>query len=168
MKSRRWRGGIEKYMTKKHKDIEKILIDFFQKMGIDIDSEAKKNEDALRINIKPKDEKLTSLLIGYRGENLFSIQHLVRMLLRRRTGESIKILLDINDYRERHSESLKEMALSLAERVKRTQRVELLRPMTAYERRIVHIAIREIGGLMTQSVGEEPNRRVIIKPGESN
>src|SRR4030042_5794363 len=117
-------------MNARHKKIEEIIISFFQKIGFDIDSETKKIEDVLRINIKPKDEKLTSLLIGYRGENLFSIQHLVRMLLRRRTGESIKILLDINDYRERHSESLKEIALSLAERVKRTQRVELLRPMT--------------------------------------
>jgi len=153
-------------MIKKYRDIEKILIEFFQKMGIDIDSEAKEIEDALRINIKPKDEKFAALLIGYRGENLFSIQHLVRVLARKRVGESVKIMLDINDYRNRHAESLKEVALSLADRVRRTQRVELLRPMTAYDRRIIHLAIKEIGGLMTQSVGEEPNRRVIIKPEE--
>lgn len=151
-------------MSTKEKDIEKILIEFFQKMDINIDSEAKKIEDAVKINIKPKDEKLASLLIGYRGENLFSIQHLLRVLVRKRIGESVKIMLDINDYRDRQAESLKGMALSLAERVKRTQRVELLRPMTAYERRIVHIAIKELGDLVTQSVGEEPNRRIIIKP----
>ncbi len=153
-------------MSRKHKDIEKVLVEFFQKMGIDIDSEAKEIEDALRINIKPKDEKLASLLIGYRGENLFSIQHLIRVLARKKVGESAKIMLDINDYRDRHAESLKEMARSLADRVRRTQRVELLRPMTAYERRIVHVAIKETDGLITQSVGEEPNRRVIIKPEE--
>ena len=154
-------------MSAKYRKIEKIILGFFKKMDIDIDSETKKIEDVLRINIKPKDEKLASLLIGYRGENLFSIQHIVRVLARKKIGGSAKIMLDVNDYRERHSESLKEMALSLAERVKRTQRVELLRPMTAYERRIVHIAIKELGGLITQSVGEEPNRRVIIKPESS-
>ena len=104
-------------MSRKHKDIEKVLIEFFQKLGIDIDSEAKEIEDALRINIKPKDEKLASLLIGYRGENLFSIQHLVRLLARKRVGESVKIMLDINNYRDRHAESLKEMALKLIPRL---------------------------------------------------
>jgi predicted RNA-binding protein Jag len=58
-------------------------------------------------------------------------------------------------------------ALSFVERVKKTRRVEILRPMRAYERRIIHIAVKEVGeGLATQSVGVEPNRRVIIKPEE--
>ena len=153
-------------MNKTHKEIEKILIDFFEKMGIDVEPETKEAEDVLQINIRPKDEDLASLLIGYRGENLFSIQHLVRALIRKKIDEPVRVMLDVNNYRARHMESLKEMALSLAERVKRTQRVELLRPMTAYDRRIIHLAIKDTGGLVTQSVGEEPNKRVMIKPEE--
>lgn len=151
----------------KYQDIDKMVVDFFERMGIEITSETKKIEDSLKINIKPKDEQFASLLIGFRGENLLSIQHLIRILARKKTGQPIKIILDVNDYRDRQSASLKEMVSSLAARVKRTQRVELLRPMSAYERRIVHLAIRELGSdLATQSVGEEPNRRVIIKPAE--
>lgn len=143
---------------------KKIIEDFFDKLGIEARVTLKEEEQGVQCDIEPGDNKLSSLLIGYRGENLLAIQHLLRILVRKKIEEPIKLLIDISGYRQKHQNSLKEMVLNLAERVKKTQRVELLRPMTAYERRIVHLAIKEIKGLMTQSVGEEPNRRVLIKP----
>ena len=147
----------------KFEQIEKIFRDFFAKMGLNVEASAKEMEDSLHINIKPDDEKITPLLIGYKGENLIAFQHMLRMLVRRKIGEKQRIILDIGEYRQRQINALQEMAKNLAEKVKRTQRVELLRPMSAYERRIVHLAVSKISGLSTQSVGEEPNKRVMIK-----
>jgi spoIIIJ-associated protein len=148
-------------------NIKKILRRFFKKMGIEIEAEDKENEDGLLINLRPIDEKITSLLIGYRGENLQAIQHILRLFIRKQLDQPIKLMIDINDYRSRRLEAIKEMILDIAEKVKKTQRVELLRPMSAYERRMAHLVVKEIPGLATQSVGEEPNRRVIIRPENS-
>ena len=147
-------------------DVKKILKDFFEKMGIGISAEHKESEEGLEVNIIPDDNKLTSLLIGYKGENLQTLQYMMRILIRKKIGEPFRLILDVNGYREHRLESIREMVLNLAEKVKKTQRIELVRPMTAYERRVVHVALKEISGVETQSVGEEPNRRVIIRPEE--
>jgi spoIIIJ-associated protein len=146
--------------------IQKIIIDFFEKMGVKITTERKEVDDSLEVNLLPKDDQITSLLIGYKGENLQAIQHMLRILTRKKLGNAQRLVIDINGYRARQMDFLKEMVVKIAERVKKNQRVELLRPMTAYERRIVHLMVQEISGLATQSVGEEPNRRVIIRPEE--
>ena len=146
------------------KKTKKIFEDFFQKMGVKIETDQEETQEGLLVNIRPIDTDLTSLLIGYKGENLQAIQHMLRMLMRKQIKEPLKLIIDINGYRAKHIEIIKSMVLGLAERVKKSQRVELLRPMTAYERRAVHMVIQGISGVSTQSVGEEPNRRVIIRP----
>jgi len=101
-------------------------------------------------------------LIGRKGERLSALQHLVNLLLSRRMGEWTRILVDVEDYRGRRERQLREIANRAADRVEETGRMLQLEPMPALERRWIHLALRERTGVATQSIGEEPNRRVVV------
>ncbi len=101
-------------------------------------------------------------LIGRKGERLSALQHLVNLLLSRRMGEWTRVLVDVEDYRGRRERQLREIAQRAADHVEETGRMLQLEPMPALERRWVHLALRDRPGVATQSIGEEPNRRVVI------
>jgi spoIIIJ-associated protein len=103
-------------------------------------------------------------LIGRKGERLSALQHLVNLMLSRRMGEWTRVLVDVEDYRGRRERQLAEIARRAAERVQQTGTMLQLEPMPALERRWVHIALRGVPGVATQSIGEEPQRRVVILP----
>lgn len=105
------------------------------------------------------------LLIGTRGDGIRSLQHLLRMLLLKE-GEDLAVLIDIDGYREKKEQQLSELAKRKAEQVKASGRLEVLSPMSSYERRLVHIAIRDDDGVVTESLGEGKDRRVMIKKAE--
>ncbi|HKW78549.1 MAG TPA: RNA-binding cell elongation regulator Jag/EloR [Candidatus Limnocylindria bacterium] len=101
-------------------------------------------------------------LIGRGGENLVALQQITSAITSKRVGRSVHVAIDIEGYRRRREEQLKEMARRVAARVKATGSAVTLEPMLAYERRIVHLVVQETGGVRTESVGIEPNRRVVI------
>jgi spoIIIJ-associated protein len=101
-------------------------------------------------------------LIGRKGERLSALQHLVNLLLSRRMGEWTRVLVDVEDYRGRRERQLREIANRAADRVEETGKMLQLEPMPALERRWVHLALRDRPGVTTQSIGEEPNRRVVV------
>jgi predicted RNA-binding protein Jag len=101
-------------------------------------------------------------LIGRKGERLSALQHLVNLLLSRRMGEWTRVLVDVEDYRGRRERQLREIAIRAADRVEETGKMLQLEPMPALERRWIHLALRERTGVATQSIGEEPNRRVVV------
>jgi spoIIIJ-associated protein len=103
-------------------------------------------------------------LIGRKGERLSALQHLVNLMLSRRTGQWTRVLVDVEDYRGRRERQLVDLATRAAERVAETGKMLQLEPMPALERRWIHIALRDNAGVATQSIGEEPNRRVVILP----
>jgi spoIIIJ-associated protein len=111
------------------------------------------------------DPDALGLLIGKRGNTLESIQELARILVHRVTGERCSVLVDVEDYRKRRRAHVLQRARDAARRVKKSGRQEALEPMSAYERKLVHDAVAEIGGLQTASEGEEPERRVVISRG---
>jgi spoIIIJ-associated protein len=106
-------------------------------------------------------------LIGRKGERLSALQHLVNLMLSRRMGAWTRVLVDVEDYRGRRERQLVELARRAAERVVETGTMLQLEPMPALERRWVHIALRDVSGVSTQSIGEEPQRRVVILRAES-
>ena len=108
------------------------------------------------------DPDALGLLIGKRGNTLESIQELVRIVVHRVTGERCSVLVDVEDYRKRRRAQVLHKARDAARRVKKTGRQEALEPMSAYERKLVHDAVAEMGGLQTASEGDEPERRVVI------
>ena len=101
-------------------------------------------------------------LIGRKGERLSALQHLVNLMLSRRMGEWTRVLVDVEDYRGRRERQLTEVALRAADRVVATGTMLQLEPMSALERRWIHLALRDVEGVTTQSIGEEPMRRVVV------
>jgi spoIIIJ-associated protein len=103
-------------------------------------------------------------LIGRRGERLQAIQHLVNLMLSRKLGEWARVTVDIEEYRGRREAQLRALARKAGERVRETGRAVQLEPMTALERRWVHMELQGAPGLATESAGEEPERRVVVLP----
>ncbi|HZP96617.1 MAG TPA: RNA-binding cell elongation regulator Jag/EloR [Candidatus Limnocylindria bacterium] len=101
-------------------------------------------------------------LIGRGGENLVALQQIVSAITSKKVGHSVHVGVDIEGYRRRREEQLREMAERVAARVRSTGHAVTLEPMLAYERRVVHLAVQGQQGVRTESVGVEPNRRVVI------
>jgi spoIIIJ-associated protein len=146
-------------------DIEKIqkeICAFFEKMTFDIGVELIPPEDnTVSINLKSDDPQI---LIGEGGQTLFDIQRLLTLILRKEIEEIFFLDLDINGYKKKKNEYLRELAKSVADEVSLSKKEKALDPMPAYERRIIHIELAERKDVTTESIGEEPERRIVIKP----
>jgi predicted RNA-binding protein Jag len=103
-------------------------------------------------------------LIGRKGERLSALQHLVNLMLSRQMGTWTRVLVDVEDYRGRRERQLREIADRAARRVVETGKMLQLEPMPALERRWVHLALKSNPDVATQSIGEEPNRRIVVLP----
>jgi spoIIIJ-associated protein len=126
-----------------------------------------KEEETLTLHVEGADEQAMGLMIGRRGETLQSLQFLVNMLVSRHLRRWPQIVVDVGNYRQRRRESLEGLARRMAERVTQSGRSIMLEPMAAYERRIVHLALREDANVYTQSTGEGENRKIVIYPSKS-
>ncbi|MBP9758952.1 KH domain-containing protein [Candidatus Dojkabacteria bacterium] len=116
------------------------------------------------INLQIKGDDLVNL-IGRYGKTLFAFQHILTMAYNAGKDEGrIRIIVDINDYREQREKELKSYADRALAEVKQTNLPMALPPMKPVERRIIHLALKEEEGIITTSEGEEPNRYVVIKP----
>ncbi|MCC6934498.1 MAG: hypothetical protein IT406_02295 [Candidatus Yanofskybacteria bacterium] len=104
------------------------------------------------------------LLIGKGGQNLKALEHIIRMMWMRKYPEQRAITVDVNDYHAERAQELVAHVRNTAERVRVTGKSEALNPMSPYERRIVHTELASYSDLTTESVGQEPHRRVVIKP----
>jgi spoIIIJ-associated protein len=104
------------------------------------------------------------LLIGRHGQTLEALQDLARTVVSSRTGSRARIVVDAEDYRKRQRSRLESHAREIGRRVARSGREEALDPMNAYERKIVHDAVATIRGVESTSRGDEPERRVVIRP----
>ncbi|HLO35374.1 MAG TPA: R3H domain-containing nucleic acid-binding protein, partial [Candidatus Deferrimicrobium sp.] len=93
---------------------------------------------------------------------LSALQHLVNLMLSRRMGEWTRVLVDVEDYRGRRERQLRDLATRAAARVEETGKMIQLEPMPALERRWIHLALRDHPQVATQSIGEEPNRRIVV------
>ena len=107
----------------------------------------------------------SGLLIGRRGETLRALQFLVNLAVRNSLGgEGVRVILDVERYRERRHNSLHEMALRVADRVANTGRAISLEPMPAAERRVIHMALADHPGVRTESTGFGESRQVTVAP----
>ncbi|MBI2325606.1 MAG: hypothetical protein HYU87_11685, partial [Chloroflexi bacterium] len=96
------------------------------------------------------------------GENLVALQQVVSAITSKKVGRTVHVPIDVEGYRRRREDQLREVAKRVADRVRATAQAVTLEPMLAYERRILHLAVQGPPGLRTESVGIEPNRRVVI------
>jgi spoIIIJ-associated protein len=121
-------------------------------------------EETITLHVEGADEQAMGLLIGRRGETLHSLQFLLNLLVSRRIHSWPQMVVDVGNYRQRRRESLEGLARRMAERVRQSGRAITLEPMAAYERRIVHLALREDASVYTQSAGEGEGRKIVIHP----
>ena len=137
--------------------------DLLAKMGIDATAEPNVVNEHMYVDILGDDEDDMALLIGRHGATLEAIQELTRMVVGRKLDERCRIVVDVEDYRKRREERMIERALRSAHQVLETGQEQELDAMNPYERKLVHDAVAEFGGLETSSRGEEPNRAVVIR-----
>lgn len=102
-------------------------------------------------------------LIGFRGKNLAALQLILGLMVKNKLGEWLRILVDVNNYREEQKERLESMARNLAQKVLSTGNPVVMANMSAYERRLCHMAISDIEGISSDSEGEGEERHIVIK-----
>jgi spoIIIJ-associated protein len=138
-----------------------VLTEMISLMGLDATVEVARGGETARLNVKGDD---LGALIGRRGEKLASLQHIVNLIVGRREGQHHRIAIDVENYRGRREEQLRDVADRAAKRVVQSGKIIQLEAMPAIERRVVHMALLENPKVRTQSVGVEPNRRIVVLP----
>ena len=143
-------------------EIKKIINQFFEKMGIKIEFESVEKKDSVFfVNLRSNENEV---LLGKDGETLNKIQKILNAIIKRKVDEQIFLELDISGYKRRKTEYLEELAKNLADEVILTKKEKILPPMSAKERRIIHLILSQRKDVKSESFGQEPERRVIIKP----
>jgi spoIIIJ-associated protein len=145
---------------------EAILTQLMEHLGFDVDVVVETGETN-RLNVVGTDDEeheALGALIGRKGERLSALQHIVNLMLSRQMGEWTRVLVDVEGYRGRREQQLREIALRAADKVIESGKMLQLEPMPALERRWVHLALRGHALVGTQSIGEEPNRRIVVIP----
>ena len=146
-------------------EIGAIVSGLLEKMGFSVELETTQSaekEDVLFIcNIKTEE---SSFLIGQYGTNLQALQHIVRVLVRKKIAEPVNFVLDVNDYRKEKNEAISRLALNLASEACAKKETVVMRPMTAYERRIVHLELDKDDRVKVVSIGDGEDRRIEITP----
>lgn len=143
---------------------KEYLINLLNGMGFEnIQLETQRKENYIKITIHSDN---SSLLIGKGGRTLSSIQNILRSVLSNKTDMYINIILDVENYKEKQQRNIEKLAIKLAKEVRKTKEPITMDSMNSYERRLVHSVLSEFKGVTTESEGEEPNRKVVIKPVE--
>ncbi|HEY2004274.1 MAG TPA: R3H domain-containing nucleic acid-binding protein [Candidatus Saccharimonadia bacterium] len=135
------------------------LVSFF---GANVSVDADETDDGIELNIGAT--RISPRLIGHRGETLRSIEYLLSQMVKRIDPEAPRVLVDIAGYKQARKQSLQELAQEVAARVKESGTEEELKPMNPAERRIVHMTLRELGTVDSESRGEGKDRRIVVKP----
>jgi spoIIIJ-associated protein len=147
------------------KKIEEVVLEVIKLMGFECEVEILEDkEDDSRVICNIKTTKEANLLIGQSGDNLQALQHIVRLLVRKETEDIIKFVLDINSYKKEQEFSILDLAKEMAKQAIDERKTVVMRPMSAYNRRLVHMYLADNSEVITESVGEEGERRIAIKP----
>ena len=141
-------------------NVEKFIKEFLKNLGEEYkyDINIEKNE----INVKI-DGGNSGTLIGYRGETLNALQHILSLIANKHTSAKVRVLLNVDGYKEKREKTLEELALKVSKTVIRTNKSITLEPMNAYERKIIHSKLQDMTDIRTHSIGEEPHRRIVIE-----
>ncbi len=138
---------------------KKFLLDVFEKMNVKAEVDMKEDDSSILLDIKGND---MGVLIGRRGETLDSLQYLSSLVANKDSEEYKRIVVDIENYRMKREETLINLANRLAEKVVKYKKNVTLEPMNPYERRVIHSTLQNNRYVDTYSIGDEPNRKVVI------
>ncbi|MDP3093840.1 MAG: R3H domain-containing nucleic acid-binding protein [bacterium] len=142
--------------------IKEIIRNFFDKATIEVEiKEETVDEDTFRINLETESPQL---LIGEGGQTLSEIQHLLRLICRKKIGPGFYLDIDVSNYKKKKAVYLEELAKTAADEVALTKKDRELLPMSSQDRRIIHLVLSQRADVIAESKGEDPDRRVIIRP----
>lgn len=145
--------------------IEKEIRDLLERLEMGAEVKVGQEEDSkeptVQVSIVVEEPKM---LIGEKGQTLFEMQHVLKLMLRKKIAEPFYLSLDINEYKKNKEEYLRDVAKTAADEVALLKKPKELPPMPAAERRVVHMALAERGDVVSESVGDGPDRRVVISP----
>lgn len=157
---------VEVEVTKKS-DIDEYIKDFIvdltTKMGFDVKIESKVRDEILNITLYSDNN---NLLIGKDGKNMSALSTIVKQAVHNELGFYYKFNLDVGEYKLKQQKNLERMAIRTAKDVAKSGVEAKLEPMNSYERRLIHNVLNDWEDVYTESIGEEPNRCVVIKPRE--
>jgi spoIIIJ-associated protein len=145
--------------TEKETQTMDYIQSVLKELGLTATLTLEREEGGMRINING--DGLGSI-IGRRGETLDALQYLASLVSNRRDGDYLRVTVDCGNYRGKRKETLEVLAKKLASQVLKTNVSKTLEPMNPFERRVIHATVSKIEGVTSSSVGEEPNRRVVI------
>ena len=141
-------------------ELQEYLKGIITCMGLEVSFEVNTKDDVTTIKMYTSNNPI---VIGHNGQNLEALTTIARQFIKNITSNGPKILLDVEDYKDRQVKRLERLAKNLARDVVRTKVDAEMDNMNSYERRIVHNVLTDFKGVKTESVGEEPNRHVVIK-----
>ncbi|MBO5141871.1 MAG: Jag N-terminal domain-containing protein [Clostridia bacterium] len=139
--------------------IRGFLNDYLSKLEVDLQIEMKYENGILYVSINGES---SGLIIGHRGDTLEALQILVSAIANKGRQDYLKVIIDSENYREKRTNSLKELALRQANQVIKKKKSHTFEPMSAFERKAIHTALQDHPKVKTHSVGEEPYRKVVI------
>ncbi|MCL5072204.1 MAG: hypothetical protein M1308_15135 [Actinobacteria bacterium] len=149
--------GLDKIVTILKKILELICAE--KEIDIEVDAEN------LIISIYGKD---LAIAIGKNGSNIEALEYIINLIGKRKKLINRRIIIDIKDYRKKNIETLEKIALQMADKAVKEGRKIALRPMPSYERKAIHNLLATVKEVKTKSRDEEPNRRIVIYPADSN
>jgi spoIIIJ-associated protein len=142
-------------------DVRSLVERIAYELGVRCEVEVREDETGVHVECRGGE---VGALIGRFGQTIDAIQYLVNAIVAKREGERIEVTIDAAGYRDRRREMLERLALRSAERVVESGEPVELDPMSAVERKIVHLRLKEVDGVETSSAGVEPNRYVVVSP----
>jgi len=159
---------MEKQQGSLEEIIKETVEELLDKMGfsyeVSVVREDGEEKENLICNIKTEE---SSFLIGQYGVNLQSLQHIARVLVGKKTDERTNFILDVNYYRREKNSSIITLAKNIAAQVISEKRTIVLRPMSPYERRLVHMELSKNPNVVTESIGEGEDRKVVVNPAQT-
>jgi spoIIIJ-associated protein len=162
LRERRFDDEAEPYAT----TARQTLLELLERMGMDAEvslDAAELEDDLPSIELSISGDYM-GILIGRHGDTLAALQFLLGLLVSRQAGRRVRVIVDIEGYRERRAKLLRDMAFRAAERAQRYRQPIFLDPMIPSERRIVHLALADHTYVGTHSIGEGDSRRVVVSP----
>ncbi len=145
---------------------EVMLAHLVRAMGFDaqisarLDENDQPNHRCVHVDVRGRD---LSALVGRRAETLNALQSIATLIVGKQSGQFVQLVVDVEGYRARREKQLRQLAKRMADQVMKTGRRIVLEPMSAAERRIIHLALRDHPSVTTESIGEEPRRKVTIR-----
>jgi len=156
----------DKLLDMAEETVSKLLYYMNLQAQVSAHYEESDREDRRTIHVDVRGDDL-SILIGRRSETLNAFQYVASLMVGKEVQQWVQLVIDVEGYRSRREKQLRRMARRMAEQAIKTGRRQVLEPMSSNERRIIHLELRENPAVTTESVGEDPYRKVTIIPEES-